>query len=204
VASERVEGVSEKGLRVLVADEDRETLETLAQLLRDMGHDVLPKCISVREAVDIVAVDDPDIALVRLDRDDGHALALIGEIVAYANGPVVALLDHDDPEFLAIAAREGIFAFGQPVTPGSVKGAIEVAMRRHAEAEALVEKVEQLETALERKAVIERAKGILMERHGIDDDAAFGRLRDHARANNRKLYDVARAVGDGHALLPRS
>jgi AmiR/NasT family two-component response regulator len=134
-------------LRVLVADEDRETLATLAQLLRDMGHDVLPKCISV---------------------------------------------------------REGIFAFGQPVTPGSVKGAIEVAMRRHAEAEALVEKVDQLETALERKAVIERAKGIVMERHRIDDDAAFGRLRDHARANNRKLYDVARGVADGHALLPRS
>lgn len=100
--------------------------------------------------------------------------------------------------------REGIFAFGQPVTPGSVKGAIGVAMRRHAEAEALVERVDQLETALERKAVIERAKGILMERHGVGDDEAFGRLRDHARANNRKLYDVARAVGDGHALLPRS
>ena len=50
--------------------------------------------------------------------------------------------------------------------------------------------------------MIERAKGILMERHGIDDKAAFGRLRDHARSSNRRVVEVAQAVVDGHALLP--
>jgi AmiR/NasT family two-component response regulator len=66
----------------------------------------------------------------------------------------------------------------------------------------LTEKVEQLETALERRAVIERAKGILMERHAIDDKAAFQRMRDHARSGNRRVVDVASAVVEGHALLP--
>jgi response regulator NasT len=55
---------------------------------------------------------------------------------------------------------------------------------------------------MERRAVIERAKGILMERHGVDDRAAFQRLRDHARNGNRRVVDVATAVVDGHALLP--
>jgi response regulator NasT len=50
--------------------------------------------------------------------------------------------------------------------------------------------------------VIERAKGILMERHSIDDKVAFQRMRDHARAGNRRVVDVAAAVVDGHALLP--
>ena len=50
--------------------------------------------------------------------------------------------------------------------------------------------------------MIERAKGILMERHGIDDKTAFGRLRDHARSGNRRVVEVAQAVVDGHALLP--
>jgi AmiR/NasT family two-component response regulator len=50
--------------------------------------------------------------------------------------------------------------------------------------------------------VIERAKGILMERHSLDDRDAFELLRSHARANNRKLVDVARAVAEGHLLLP--
>jgi response regulator NasT len=68
----------------------------------------------------------------------------------------------------------------------------------------LHEQVEQLEGALERRAVIERAKGILMERHNIDDRAAFGLLREHARSNNRSVVDVASAVAEGHALLRRA
>ena len=83
-----------------------------------------------------------------------------------------------------------------------MQAAIEVAIRRYREAARLNEKVGQLESALERRAVIERAKGIVMERHGIDEREAFDRLRDHARAGNRRVVDVATAVVEGHALLP--
>ena len=60
-----------------------------------------------------------------------------------------------------------------------------------------------LEGAFGRRAVTERAKGILMERHSIDEARAFEMLRDHSRAANRKLIDVATAVVDGHRLLPK-
>jgi hypothetical protein len=60
-----------------------------------------------------------------------------------------------------------------------------------------------LEGAFGRRAVTERAKGILMERHSVDDTAAFETLRDHSRAGNHKLVDIAAAVLDGHALLPK-
>jgi response regulator NasT len=83
-----------------------------------------------------------------------------------------------------------------------VQGAIEVALRRYEETSKLQEKVDQLETALERRTLIERAKGIVMERHGIDERAAFDLLRDHARSQSRRVVDVARAVSEGHALLP--
>jgi response regulator NasT len=86
--------------------------------------------------------------------------------------------------------------------PQVVQASIEVTIRRYREATRLNEKVGQLESALERRAIIERAKGILMERHGIDDTTAFGRLRDHARSGNRRVVEVAQAVVDGHALLP--
>ncbi|MBI5106363.1 MAG: ANTAR domain-containing protein [Solirubrobacterales bacterium] len=64
-------------------------------------------------------------------------------------------------------------------------------------------KVEQLEGALERRAIIERAKGIVMERHAVGEREAFELLRSHARATSRPVVEVARAVADGHALLPR-
>jgi response regulator NasT len=78
-----------------------------------------------------------------------------------------------------------------------------VANRRYRQTQLHTEKGEQLESALERRAVIERAKGVLMERHSISEREAFEQLRDHARANGRRVVDVAQSVLDGHALLPR-
>jgi AmiR/NasT family two-component response regulator len=60
-----------------------------------------------------------------------------------------------------------------------------------------------LEGAFGRRAITERAKCILMERHSVDDATAFAMLRDHSRDTNRKLVDVATAVVDGHRLLPK-
>ena len=191
-------------MRVLLADENKATLDDLASLLRSLEHEPTPFAISPSEAAQVIAEEDPDLALVRLHHDDEHALALIGEIAEYASGPVIALLDAEDVGFVAAAAERGISAYVQPVTAGNLQGAIEVARRRHADAERLSEKVDQLETALERRAIIERAKGILMERHGIDERAAFELLRTHARGSNRTVVDVARAVASGHALLPPS
>ena len=92
--------------------------------------------------------------------DDEHALALISEAVEFASGPVIAQLPDADVAFLARAAEAGISAYAESMDPESVQGAIEVAIRRYREAQRLTEKVEQLETALERRAVIERAKGV--------------------------------------------
>jgi AmiR/NasT family two-component response regulator len=189
-------------LRVLISDEDREALNALAVLLRELGHEVIDKAVSVTETAESIAAEDPDVAMVRLHHDEQHALRLIQEMVEYASGPVVVLLDEEDADFIPVAAAEGIDAFAQPVSGATVQGAIEVALRRRAEIQALDEKVSQLETALERRAIIERAKGILMERHGVGDQEAFELLRANARATNRKVVDLARAVADGHALLP--
>jgi len=77
-------------------------------------------------------------------------------------------------------------------------------MRRWREQHELAEQVERLEGALPRRALIERAKGILMERHSLADRAAFELMREHARSNNRTVVDVAAAVTEGHALLRKA
>jgi response regulator NasT len=191
-------------LRVLIADEDKDALHQLAAVLDGLGHEVAPYAVSVSEAVELIATEDPDLAIVVVHQDDEHALALIGETVEYASGPVIAQTrDNGDVEFVARAAERGISAWIESSTPEIVQGAIEVALRRYEETAKLQVKVDQLESALERRAQIERAKGILMERHGLDERGAFELMRDHARAQNRRVVDVAVAVTDGHALLPK-
>ena len=81
------------------------------------------------------------------------------------------------------------------------RGPLEIAVRRHAERERLEEQVDQLEGALARHAVIERAKGILMERHDPGERAAFERVRTCARSHQRTVVSVAEAVAVGDLAL---
>ena len=126
-----------------------------------------------------------------------HALALIGRIVREAACPVIAILDEQDREFIKEAAKRGIFAY---ITDGEelqeLQGSIDIALRRFAE-------YHDLEGAFARRAITERAKGVLMERHSIGEAEAFAMLRTHARQSNRKVVDVAQAVVTSYILLPR-
>jgi len=195
--------LGERNLRVLIADENKDALRMLHEVLASLGHEVTSYAVSTREAADLIAREDPQVAIVVMHQDDEHALALIGEAVEYASGPVIAQLHDADVDFLSRAAERGISAYVESLDPESIQAAIEVAMRRYHEASRLHEKVEQLESALERRGLIERAKGILMERHGVDDREAFEMLRDQARSTGSRVVQVAQAVLDGHALLPR-
>ena len=195
---------SERALRVLLANEREEDLRRLADVLEGLGHEVTPFAVSVSEAVELIAREDPDVAFVVFDGDDQHGLALLSETVEYASGPVlVTLRSTESAQTVARAADMGIAGYVDSWEPQDVQAAIEVALRRHRESARLNEKVEELQSALDRRAVIERAKGILMERHGIDEREAFGRLRDHARSGGRRVVEIAQAVLDGHALLPK-
>ena len=195
----------EKHLRILLANEREEELRELGDVLEKLGHDVTPFAVSVSDAIELIAREDPDLAFVVFDGDDAHGLALISETVEFASGPVlVTMREVESTRTIAQAADMGIAGYVDSWAPDDLQGAIEVALRRHREESRLNEKVAQLETALERRAIIERAKGILMERHNADERHAFELLRDNARSHSRRVVDVAQTVIDGHALLPKS
>ena len=183
------------GLRVLVADENKRALDDVAAILRSLGHEVVARATSPADAAEAIAQDNPQVAMVKLHADDEHALELIEELIEVGGCPVVALLDTEDPDFVARAAERGIIAYAQPVDEESVRSSLEVAVRRFAELKELGQAVGQLEDAISRRAMIERAKGILMERHGVSDREAFEMLRTEARSNNRRVYDVASDLG---------
>jgi response regulator NasT len=193
-----------RALKVVLADEDEGALRITAAVVRDLGHEVLELAVGVQEAAETIARDDPDLSLVVVYKDDGYALDLIQEACEFARGPVIAIMGREDPDFVAAAAARGIDAYAREGFADSIQSAIEVALRRHGERRRLTEQVQRLESAIERRALIERAKGILMERHGIDDREAFERLRDHARSRNRTVVGVAASVAEGHALLPKA
>ncbi|MFL5844003.1 MAG: ANTAR domain-containing response regulator [Solirubrobacteraceae bacterium] len=183
-----------RGLRIIAADEDPQALRRTAEILEGLGHEVTALTASVSEACDLAVRDEPDAAIVVVHRDREHALDLIEEVSEVLAGPVVALLAEPDATFAEAAAARGLDAMASEPTADGVQTALEVAMHRHAERSRLAEQVSQLEHALERRAVIERAKGTLMERHGIGERQAFEQLRSQARSRSISVVSLAQEL----------
>jgi response regulator NasT len=112
-----------------------------------------------------------------------------------ATCPVILLIHAPDAAFVKEASKRGIFAYITDAEKKDWQSSIDIVLRRFTE-------YHDLEGAFGRRAVIERAKGILMERHSVDERSAFVMLRDASRQGNRKLTDVATAIIDGYLLLP--
>ena len=183
-------------LRVLIANERKDRLALVAPIVASLGHEVIAREIEVADVGPVTARERPDVALVGLGESSNHALGLIEKIVQEAACPVIVLLHAPDPAFVKEASKRGVFAYITDAGATDWQSSIDIVLRRFAE-------YHDLEGAFGRRALTERAKGILMERHSIDEASAFEMLRDHSRTANRKLVDVAAAVVDGHRLLPR-
>jgi response regulator NasT len=181
-------------LRVLIANEKRDRLELLAQVVIGLGHDVIAREIYVKEVGAITAREQPDVAIVGLGLSSEHALDLIAEIVREASCPVIALLHANDPEYIREAAKRGVFAYIIDGSPEELQSAIDITLQRFTE-------YHNLQGAFGRRATIEQAKGILMARHSLDAGRAFEMLRDHSQHKGRKVADVATAIVESHLLL---
>src|SRR5471030_2631083 len=100
-----------KHLRVLIANERRDRLEVLAQVVIGLGHDVIAREIEVTEVAAATTKEHPDVALVGLGLSSEHALDLISEIVREASCPVIAILHAENPAYIHEAAKRGVFAY---------------------------------------------------------------------------------------------
>jgi AmiR/NasT family two-component response regulator len=183
-------------LRVLIANERQDRLASVAPIVAALGHEVIAREIEVQDVGAVTARERPDVALVGLGDSSQHALHLVEQIVHEAACPVIVLTHAPDPDFVKEASKRGVFAYVTDADAKEWQSSIDIVLRRFTE-------YHDREGAFGRRAVTERAKGILMERHSIDEPTAFDMLREHARSTNRKLFDVASAVVDGHRLLPK-
>src|SRR6478609_1832501 len=183
-------------LRVLIANERKDRLALLAPIVVALGHEVIAREIDVADVGAVTVKERPDVALVGLGESSEHALDLIDRIVHEAACPVIVLLHARDPAFVREASKRGVFAHISDADVDDWQSSIDIVLRRFAE-------YHDLQGAFGRRALTERAKGILMERHAVDEHTAFEMLRERSRSANRKLVDLAAAVVDGHRLLPR-
>jgi AmiR/NasT family two-component response regulator len=186
-----------KKLRVLITDGVGARHDEVVRTVSSLGHEVVGAGAPLDAVGHATAVELPDVALVIVGENSERALDLIRSIVHEAACPVIAILDVQDRAFIDRAARLGIFSYiAHAGDLEEMQSSMDVALQRFAEYHAL-------EGAFGRRAITERAKGILMERHSLDEQQAFRLLREHARRTNRKVVDVAGSILESHQLLSK-
>jgi AmiR/NasT family two-component response regulator len=185
-------------LRILVANQLPARAEAVSEIARSLGHVVVALELDVDQVARRTRAEWPDVALVGVGVGVGesfeHALELIEQIVRSAACPVILLLDVQNAEFVNEAAKRGVFAYIVNSDPAALQAALDIVLRRFAE-------FHNLEGAFARRATIERAKGILMAVHDIDEQEAFELLRNHSQRDGRKVVDVAEAVTQSRRLF---
>ena len=171
-----------KHLRVLIANERRDRLELLAQVVAGLGHDVIAREIYVKEVGAATERERPDVALVGLGLSSEHALELIAEIVREASCPVIALLSAKDPAYVREAAKRGVFAYIVDGDAEELQSAIDITLQRFAE-------YQSLQGAFGRRAFDRAGEGNL---DGATRDRRRPRLPDAARALTAQRPEAGR------------
>ncbi|MBI4204300.1 MAG: response regulator [Betaproteobacteria bacterium] len=188
------EGNGKGKTHILVVDDDRLILATLAKGLRQAGYDIT-EASSGEIALRLAAELKPDLALLDVRMPGMSGLAVAEQLGATHDVPFIFLSAYGDPDIVEQATRHGALGYlVKPVDVPQIIPAIEAARARAAEIRKLRATGEQLSSALEGDREISVAMGILMERRGLDRREAFETLRASARAQQRKLKDVAAEV----------
>jgi AmiR/NasT family two-component response regulator len=180
--------------RIVVTGERCRYADELTAALASLGNRVLPKDLRPASAPKELDVIGAELVVVVAGVDRASALQLIGAIRHEARRPVVAASECGDADWTGAAVAAGASAAVTGWSLESLRASVHAACERFAE-------LRKLEQAFERRAVIERAKGVLMASHGIGGDDAFTLLRDQSRRTNRKLVEIADAVLKSHVLL---
>jgi response regulator NasT len=186
-------------LRVVIADDEAVIRLGLRAMLEDQGYQVVGDAADGKRALDLVEKLRPDLVFLDIKMPGVDGLQAARRLLADRAVPVIILTAYADRAFVDQAKEAGALAYlVKPVRESDLAPAVEMAMGRFREIQALREEIGSLEETLETRKLVERAKGILMRREGLDEAAAFARLQKQARDTRKTMKEIAQGIlGDG-------
>jgi AmiR/NasT family two-component response regulator len=182
-------------VRILIAEDETIIRLDLRDLLERSGHEICAEARDGEEAVALAREHQPELAImdVKMPKLDGIEAAK--QILDERPIPIVMLTAYGQQELVSRAVEAGVFGYlVKPFREQDLVPAIATARARHEELASVREEAESLADALAARKVIERAKGLLMEKEGLTEASAFDRLRKASQVSGRPLKVIAEAV----------
>ncbi len=182
-------------LRIVVADDEPDMRDYFRKILPRLGHQVLAAAETGRDLVDLCRKAGPDLVITDIKMPDMDGIDAASQIYQERPVPVILVSAYHDPELIARAEADHIMGYlVKPIKQSDLEPAIALATKRFEQFEALRKEAADLRQALEDRKIIERAKGLLMRKVGLDEQEAFRRLQKVAMDSNRRMIEVAHMV----------
>lgn len=184
-----------KSLKISVADDEFDMRDYFQRILPRLGHEVVSVAENGRELVDQSLQLHPDLIITDIKMPEMDGIEAATRIFQARATPVILVSAFHDPELISRAEQDHVLAYlVKPIKLADLETAIAITMRRFEQFEALRQETTDLRQALEDRKIIERAKGVLMKKTGLDEGEAFRRLRRISNDRNLKLVEVAQSI----------
>jgi len=188
-------------LRIIIADDEAVIRMGLRAMLEERGYAVVGEAAEGRRALDLVEKLRPDLVFLDIKMPGLDGLAAAEQLIAAHRVPVIILTAYGDRALIDRAREAGVMGYlMKPLREADLEPAIQVALARYRDLQALAEEVTDLQDALETRKLVERAKAALMQRLGLSDEEAYRRIQAASRTARRPMKDVAREVLAGKNL----
>ena len=180
---------------VIVAEDEAIIRMDLVEVLREEGYDVVAECGSGDDAIRLAAEHRPDLALLDVKMPGATGIDAARAITAETDTAVVMLTAFSQRELINEASDAGAMAYlVKPYQREDLVPAVELAIARRREVAALRDELEAVEQRFEDRKTIDRAKGALIDAHGLSESDAFQFLQRSAMSSRRRMVDVAAEV----------
>lgn len=191
-----------KPLRVMLVDENRGRLAILTQALKDADHQVVAQLDGTENLLEQVSQVKPDIILIDLESPSRDTLESLRSISQDQPKPIVMFAERSDQATTESAIHAGVSAYVvDGLNPDRLKPLVEVAIARFREFQALRQELAETRSKLAERKIIEKAKGLLMQKKQLNEQEAYQALRKMAMDRNQRIGEVAQNVIDVMELL---
>lgn len=178
--------------RILIADDDRVIVATIAEGLEQADYEVI-QAKSGKQAIELSGAKSPDLAILDIRMPDVDGIQVAQYLRENTNVPFIFLSAYDDDEIVRQAIEQGALGYlVKPIDVPQIIPTIEAALKRAEEFSKLTLDKHNLNEALSQGRSISIAIGLIMERYQLSEQQAFHMLRQYARSNRCKLDDLAK------------
>ncbi|HUG15013.1 MAG TPA: response regulator [Thermomicrobiales bacterium] len=181
--------------RIVIADDESLIRMDLREMLGHLGYDVVGEAADGRSAVELARQLRPDLIIMDIKMPDLDGIAAANTLALERIAPVVLLTAYSESTLIGRAKDAGVCGYlVKPFRETELMPVIELALARFRELQELEREVTDLREALETRKLVERAKGVLMEVHGLRESDAFNRMRKTSMDNRKSMREVAEAI----------